>query len=47
MQTLVCPLVDIAGSFIGGVALAEGDHVPGEAVVGLLDQLEHEPGGRL
>ena len=47
MQALVGPLVDIAGSLIGGVTLAEGDHVPGEAVVGLLDQLEHESVGRL
>ncbi len=47
MQTLVGSLVDIAGSLIGGVALAEGDHVLGKAVVGLLDQLEHESVGRL
>jgi fido (protein-threonine AMPylation protein) len=47
MQTLVGPLVDIAGSLIGGVTLAEGDHAPGEAAVGLLDQLEHEAVGCL
>ncbi len=47
MQTLVSPLVDVAGSLIGGMTLAEGDHVPGEAVVGLLDQLEHESVGCL
>lgn len=35
MQTLVGPLVDVAGSLIGGMTLAEGDHAPGEAVVGL------------
>lgn len=43
MQALVGPLVDVAGSLIGGMTLAEGDHVPGESVVELLDQLEHEP----
>ncbi|HYM44788.1 MAG TPA: hypothetical protein VES65_01330 [Solirubrobacteraceae bacterium] len=42
MQALVGSLVDVAGSLIGGVTLAEGDHVPGEALVGLLDQLENE-----
>lgn len=46
MQTLVGPLVDIAGPLIGGVTLAVGDHAPGEAVVWLLDQLEYEPVGR-
>ena len=47
MHALVGSLVDIAGSLIGGVTLAEGDHVPREAVVGLLDQLEHESVGRI
>lgn len=46
MQTLVGPLVDIAGSLTGGVTLAKGNHVPGEAPVWLLNQLEHEPVGR-
>lgn len=47
MQTLVGSLIDIAGSLISGVTLADRAHVPGEAVVGLLDQLEHESAGRL
>ena len=47
MQTLVGPLVDVTGSLIGGVTLAKGDQVLSEAVVGLLDQLEHESVGRL
>jgi hypothetical protein len=37
VQALVGSLVDVAGSLIGGVTLAEGDHVPGEAFVRLLD----------
>jgi hypothetical protein len=47
MHALVRSLVDIAGSLVGRVALAEGDHVPGEAAVGLLDQLEYESAGCL
>lgn len=47
MQTLVGPLVDIARSLVGGVTLAEGDQVPSEAVVRLLDKLEHESVGSL
>jgi hypothetical protein len=43
MQALVGALVDIAGSFAGGVTLAQRDQVPGETVIGLLDQLEHGP----
>jgi len=47
MQTLVGSLVEVAGFLVGGVTLAEGDQVPSEAIVGLLDQLEHESVGRL
>ena len=47
MQTLVGPLVDITSPVVGGVTLAKCDQVPSEAVVGLLNQLEHEPLGRL
>ncbi len=43
MQTLVGALVDIASSLVGGVTLTKRDQVPGEAVVGLLDQLKHKP----
>src|ERR1700733_12615940 len=47
MQTLVGPLINVAGSLVGGVTFTEGDQVPSEAGVWLLDQLEHEPVRRL
>ncbi len=43
MQALVSALVNIASSLAGGVTLAKRNQVPGETVLGLLDQLEHKP----
>jgi len=42
MQAVVGALVDSAGRRVVGMALAEGDEVPDEAPVWVLNQLKHE-----
>lgn len=42
MQSLVGALVDAVGLPLGGVALAEGDHRPSEAPIGVLHQTKDE-----
>lgn len=44
MQALVGAFVDVAGSRVLGMALAEGDEVPGETILGP-DQLEDQTEG--